>query len=345
MRTRLSIGSGRFIAVVSLATYARTHSLASTTNRGMPFLLDDSGALEASGDTVSVAQKATQSTKFNALWQQGDGISPTNPGPHYFEVKILEGEGTWAGFTDQAHFGSGWKCKSLSYGGNLSDGGGLKRGHFGPNLKPGSTLGMRAEYVAVGDGTHRLDVHLSVDGQGLGKAFEIQGDAPAEVGPLYPVISFSTGPARAAIATFQAPPAASLDVADQGPRTSVAGQWAVPSADLGVAAPPDLPQVIFSVDLERGALGAKVANMMSTGISQTPPHAATGGVRATMMMPPPAFQEMEKRVGDILGSVSGLELAEGGATLALKHAGGEVRLQAYQERHAPVMRGEIGWWK
>ncbi|KAJ1620754.1 hypothetical protein T492DRAFT_888134 [Pavlovales sp. CCMP2436] len=116
------------------------------------FMIDASGVLSAVGNEVRVAAQATrQSTKLNALWHDGRGLSSANPGMLAWDVHMTEGEG----------------CKSFSYGGNLSDGGALMRHAFGPCVLAGSVVSIRAELSKQADATYVLKISLALDGEGL----------------------------------------------------------------------------------------------------------------------------------------------------------------------------------
>lgn len=315
------------------------------------FRLDGSNTLAAAGNEVWVTEKASQSTRYNALWQDGPGLVPAADVSvaQCFRVEALEGENVWVGLTDEAHFGAGWKCKGLDYGGNLSDGGGLKRSRFGPGLDAGSSVDIRAELAPeAGGDTFTLNMHLAQDGKGLGQAFNVGGLKTAMLGAIFPLIAFSSGPAKARISRVEpCPPAEAFALPAAAPRTSMAGEWvAAPSAFVSDTPPADyISEVVFHVGDKPWSIGARVANSMSVQLSDAEPHAAEGGVRATMMMPPPEMQPLEKAVGEVLGSISGLKLKPDGGEgeLLVTHAHGTLALRPHSTVHKPVTREEVGW--
>jgi hypothetical protein len=342
------------------------------------FLLDSSGALSASGNEVSLTERATQSTKWNALWREGKGLSPSHREPLCFQVTVNAGDGIWVGLTDEAHFGPGWACKSLAYGGNLSDGAGLLRGQFGPRLVPGSVVAVRAELLEDttpgGGGGLTLSVSLAHGGRGLGQAFKIEKFDSTAVGPLFPLISFSDGPASASIEVHKpcCMPASAFEKVTPTQRDSIGGSWAAPasailvdsSATAAAAAATSPPargggggggggsggagtsgadEVIFTVDTKRWALTARVANTLSVQISASAPHASKGGVRATMMMPPPELQPLEHAVTNLLSSVTALGLESSGK-LAIRYGRKKaLSLAPHDTREEPVRLEEVRW--
>jgi hypothetical protein len=308
---------------------------------GSHFRLDGSASLACNANEVWVSEPARESTKFNALWKEGLGLSARCPAAQCVEAHVVEGGEVWFGLADERHFGKGWACHGFSYGGNLSDGGALLRSQFGPRLEAGSVVALRSE---VADGV--LHVHVRVNGVGLGKAFQVA--LPPDVGPLFHLVSFSTGPARVRVVRTSCPPIESFlrGGGASAARATPAGDWALATAALlppAAAAP--LSDVVFSVDARRWALSARVANTMSVQLGAAAPHAGTGQVATTKMMPPPELQQLESSVLTLLQHVQGISLADGGQALDLQCAAGTKRLRAVDKTFSPVLADEINWMR
>jgi hypothetical protein len=308
---------------------------------GSHFQLDGSPTLACRANEVWVSEPARESTKFNALWKEGPGLSARCPAAQCVEAHVLEGGDVWFGLADERRFGKGWACHGFSYGGNLSDGGALLRSQFGPRLEAGSVVALRSEVL---DGA--LHVHVRVNGEGLGKAFQVA--LPPDVGPLFPLVSFSTGPARVRLVRASCPPLESFlrGGGASAARASPGGDWALPAAALlppAAAAP--LRDVVFSVDARRWALSARVANTMSVQLGAAAPHAGSGQVLTTKMMPPPELQQLESSVLHLLQQVQGISLADGGHALELQSTAGTKRLRAVDKVFTPVSADEINWMR
>lgn len=308
------------------------------------FVLDSSGALVSSRPgEVRATQRATQSTKFNAIYKDGAGLSTTS-GPLCFDVKIVEGSEVWVGLTDAAHFGDGWKCKSFSYGGNLSDGGALLRQNFGPPLQAGDVLSVRAELLRQpSDGVYTLAIWFAHNGVGLGQAFKLEDLSDTVLGPLFPLISFSSGPATAVITRRWWAPRWRFEQPEASARESMEGDWeADASTVLGAAS--TLPPVIFTVDTRRWVLSGRAgANSFAVQLSASAPHAAQGGVRATMMMPPPELAALDRATGNVLGAVDGVALDGANALRLSLGAAGALRLRPHFAAKTAVNTNEVMW--
>src|SRR5688500_11703468 len=98
----------------------------------MAWISDGSSEIAASGNEVSCTSSSPTGNVFNALWEDGSGVID---GQHYWklDIKALETNASvFVGVTDKAKFKQGWAIKGLLYGGNLSNGGALLVGEFGP---------------------------------------------------------------------------------------------------------------------------------------------------------------------------------------------------------------------
>jgi len=307
------------------------------------------GAVSASGNEVSVTAGPKGDGKVNAMWKEGPGLSPATPAAQYFEIEVLQGEdpsgALWVGFTDEAHFGVNYASKGFMFGGNLSDGGRLLRQAFGPRLHTGDKVGLYGRLVPQPNKRHTLQIMFTVNGHGLGLGFSLIEFEVCGIGPLYPVVSFTSVPGKVRIARTSAPDASALEKSAGGARTSELGDWVANAKDIDPQCEA-LDQVRFSLRAERGTwrLGAKVANQISTELSPDVPHPvkAAGRPAMTMMMPPPSLQTLENNVKEIVGSVKSLALQEDG-TLKLDHGNGSLSLNAFDEVHKPVDGRELTW--
>eukprot|EP00516_Mucochytrium_quahogii_P012375 CAMPEP_0203803456 /NCGR_PEP_ID=MMETSP0100_2-20121128/12850_1 /ASSEMBLY_ACC=CAM_ASM_000210 /TAXON_ID=96639 /ORGANISM=" , Strain NY0313808BC1" /LENGTH=285 /DNA_ID=CAMNT_0050711187 /DNA_START=185 /DNA_END=1042 /DNA_ORIENTATION=- len=283
-----------------------------------------------------------QSSKVNAMWKEGCGLSLNNPGAQYFELKVDAGKGVWFGLADEDHFGEGWKSSGLMYGGNLSDGGGLKRSNFGGWPKAGDVIGMRAEIVQ--GSTLRVD--FSLNGEGLGTGFEITPLQSAHLLPLYPVVSFHDPPAEATICRKSAPAPESMERPGTVEATSIDGQWSIAAKSIDPTLERDVDDVVFAVEpsMQDITLSAQVANSMRVTLNRMSPHTVMGReCIMTMMMPPPFLQGLEEKVCEILKSTKDLKL--GTNELVLEYGDGTLRLEPHQKTFKPVQLDEVDWVK
>mmetsp|Transcript_18829 Transcript_18829/g.36935 ORF Transcript_18829/g.36935 Transcript_18829/m.36935 type:complete len:331 (+) Transcript_18829:141-1133(+) len=311
---------------------------------------EDTGLVKARDNQVWTEKKPTQSTRMNALWKEGRGLSPSLPDAQYFEITILEAPEGKAnpvsiGLTDEAHFASGWNFKGMSFAGNLSDGSGLLAQNFGPGVKQGDVVGLRMELVLRKNKRYDLEVYYSVNGEGLGKAFSIQEVDIVNIGALYPAVGFSTGPAKVVIERKSAPEAQTLERSGaEGTRESVQGGWSTSASSLVGEDSDELPPIIVKVNLEgdNATVQARVANSITTGVSAEKPHKSSGQAMSTKMMPPPKVMALEEAVTSMLTSIEDLELVDG--TLKISHSNGEsIQLQPYDDLHEPIVMEQIHW--
>lgn len=291
----------------------------------LPWLDDGSGRFEddGGGECHVGGEPQPGDNKFNALCEVGFDC-----GKDYFEVEVLEGEGAWVGVTTKAGFGPGYKLKALLYGGNLSDGGGLLRGHFGPDgVKTGDVVGVSLDLTdpAV------FGVTLWHNDKYLGEAFACPRPEPGTT--LYPVVS-----GRKAGDRFRISLRREVRQPVLGPPPHAAeGAWRLNQLFVG----PELGEVNLNEvmgGLGRGGmevtllvkkdpsdpmtfqLGMRVANQLNIRIKATPavegqaPHPFEAvdptPVMSTMMMAPPEIMELEATIAKNLEKV-GKWLARG----------------------------------
>lgn len=313
---------------------------------GSSWRVQDTGPVTASGNSFIAREKPAGSTKLNAIWLEGDGLqggaadaADAADAAQYFELTVDSGSGVWFGLGQEAHFGAGWKCKGFMFGGNLSDGGALMRQAFGPAPGAGDVVGMRCE---VAGSPPTLSVHYSVNGVGLGLAFEVELEGEAASRPLFPVASLSTGPAQVSLRRATVPPAGALERPVAGARTTLGGRWMAPAAEVLDGAAADLPAVGFSVDASIWHLGASVANSMGVQLAKAAPHKSAGPPSMTMMMPPPPLQALERAVQKLLTNVEDVQLVDG--NMLITHSGGDsLACAPLDPSQAPVTKSEINW--
>merc|ERR1719357_2119844 len=134
----------------------------------MVWTVDNSGHAVASEGEVRHGGAEGAEKKGNAIWiddSSGEGV-------RRWTFNILGGKNMWLGVATEEIFGPGYAMKGLLYGGpgNLSAGGGLVAGNWGPAFVAGDIVGMRLE--VSGDHT---TLAFSRNGAGLGVAYDIKG--------------------------------------------------------------------------------------------------------------------------------------------------------------------------
>ncbi|OXA61698.1 Heterogeneous nuclear ribonucleoprotein U [Folsomia candida] len=126
------------------------------------------------------------SNVYNALWKEGGAEDKgILQGKAYWKIALqdLKEGNLFAGVSDLAKFKKGWSCKGLLYGGNLSNGGCLLVGNFGPWLKNNDVLG-----VFVDADESKIRVYFDVNGTSMGLAFDVPRQT---LGNIYPMLHFS----------------------------------------------------------------------------------------------------------------------------------------------------------
>jgi len=278
---------------------------------------DDSGLIQAEGASVS----CSGAKKANAIFL-GEGAA----GVSCWEFNIQAGQGLWVGLATEDNFGSGYKLKGLLYGGpgNLSDGGALLKGKWGPKFGPGDKIKMRLDVAS-----DSASVAFAKNNEGLGTAFDIQGWTGGS--SLRPVVSFDASGQSVEISSVPAGGEDSFCASLTG-GSGIAGSW----CQEGEAC---------RLTVEEGGSGeyrvsAKVANTMSCQVRQEGGKMVAGPVMSTQMMPPPHLQEKEGQMNQLLGGLSAME-REGDC---LKVTSGD-RHELFQRAPAgePVVKENIKW--
>ena len=286
----------------------------------MPWQDDGAGLLTAAGAEVRFTGVAAGS-KGNALWHAG--------GNGLYEFTLAGPSGLWLGVSTPARFAAGWQLKGLFFGGpgNTSDGSALVAGGWGPAFSAGDVIGMRVERDAAG----RVTLAFSRNGAGLGTAFDVAGCGGE--GELRPCVSLDTEGQAVAIAERGAaalPPLAALARAPPA-GAGIEGEWRG-RYDLHVAG---AGAGAWSVSARIGnTLGCRVAAGADGALR------CAGGVRSTMMMPPPEVFALEQEAAAMLQALSGLR--RDGAGLVLEGAGKAERFERCPGP-APAQREQIHW--
>ena len=159
----------------------------------MAWRVDASGHAVASGGELKHGGAPGAEKMGNAMWMDdkvGDGV-------HCWSFDISGGNGMWIGVGTEDNFGPGYNLKGMLYGGpgNLSDGGALVAGSWGPKFGPGDKIGMRLEV----SGNHTT-LAFSKNGSGLGVAYDIRGWTG---GSLRPVVSLDSPDQSVQISSMQ----------------------------------------------------------------------------------------------------------------------------------------------
>lgn len=248
-------------------------------------MADDSGLVVVEEGQVRAAGGKGDS-KANAILT-GDDLKA---GITSWEFDIKEGQGMFVGLGTQENFGAGYKLKGLLYGGpgNLSDGGSLLKGGWGPKFGAGDKINMKIDI-----GPTSTKVAFSKNGEGLGVAFNLQGWEDGV--KLRPIISMGAKGECVAIKEVSAE-GTFESAGDAGP--GIEGDWCQPGGDCTLSVQQEGPGV--------WRVGAIVANSMSCLVKEEGGKMIAGEVMSTMMMPPPELQEKESAVGDLLRGITGM---------------------------------------
>jgi len=181
----------------------------------------------------------------------------------------------WLGVGTEDRFGPGYSLKGLMYGGpgNLSDGGSLVTGGWGPRIQQGDIVDMRLTMME-----DSIKLELAHNGSYLGTAFHIRGWSG---GHLRPVVSLSSSGDSVSIKTITdeefPKEMASKD------SESVEGNWTNSSDNYSLS----LSAVENSSTSFR--LAVSVGNTMSgpVEVQDDGSWKVSGPMMSTQMMPPP----------------------------------------------------------
>ena len=240
----------------------------------MSWTLDTSGHLVSDGGQVTFKGEVKGDTKGNAIWiDSGDEIKE---GSRSWRFTIGSGKGMWIGLGTEERFGPGYRLKGLLYGGpgNLSDGGSLVTGGWGPWFAEGDTVDMRMTLTAGG----RLSLEFGLNNSYLGTAFSIENWT---WGQARPVISLSSTGASVTITSLKD---------EQFPKTEspsssegVTGKWTCVTEDYSLSLSP------MEGSTSVLGLSVRVGNSMNCQIEakEDGSWVMAGPAMTTQMMPPP----------------------------------------------------------
>mmetsp|Transcript_3894 Transcript_3894/g.6855 ORF Transcript_3894/g.6855 Transcript_3894/m.6855 type:complete len:312 (+) Transcript_3894:229-1164(+) len=310
----------------------------------MAWKCEGSGKVSASGSNVSAHVSKRGSVRLNAMWTHKKGLSGKNPAPQYFEITVEEGKNVWVGWTTPRGFHDGWKCKSLSYGSNLSDGSGLKRQNYGPPIKAGDTVGLWAAFETAPKGSSSsLVVKFSHNGAGLGPAFVLANMKGKSSMEFFPMVAFS-GNGRATIQEPASVPSSTALDPNPNQRSSRLGAWKADTRDIleGENSNGNVPQeIVFQVAENR--IGATVGNQMGCGLSPEPPFSSMGHVMSTRMMPAPHLVPLEASISSLLGSITALDFSNGHLHISYGDPSKTILLKPFHVEVEPVPQSEVSW--
>jgi len=279
---------------------------------------DDSSNVSVDGAVVSFGGG---SGKANAIYAGGD-VS----GVACWEFEVKAGQGMWVGLGTEENFGSGYKLKELLYGGpgNLSDGGALLQGNWGPRFGEGDRIGMRLETSGVS-----TNLAFSRNGDGLGQAFDIQGWNGGS--NLRPIVSLDNKGQSVKIQEV-APGTMEAFTSSGAAATGLAGSWCQ-GEGCSLSISPEGPG--------KWRLAAKVANSISCSVSEgAGGSVSVGAIMSTEMMPPPHLQEKEESISQLLSGLTGMS-REGGC-LKLT-AGDRSEVFTVAPGPGPVSKDRVRW--
>jgi len=275
---------------------------------------DNSGRVAINGSEVRYVGTESGDNKGNAIWVDETG------GSGEWIWTVLEGASMWVGVAEEGNFGPGYAMKGLMYGGpgNLSDGGSLVTGHWGPKLCNGDQIGMKLEVSS-----DRVILSFSLNSKGLGPAFDIQG---WNGGVLRPVVSLDDpGQAISLAPSSGGNFNASTEV---GP--GIEGTWSADNLLVSIEADGE----------DTWKLAAKVGNSLMCKVTKSGDGFTSGPIASTRMMPPPHLQARENAVKQLLEGLT--DITREGEGLRLS-AGSVSELLGVSSRPGPATRDRINY--
>jgi len=286
----------------------------------MSWTVDDSGNAAADEKIIKYAGSGKSEQKGNAIWVDG---SSAGEGVKCWSFKINKGKGMWLGVATENNFGSGYKLKGLLYGGpgNLSDGGSLVTGHWGPKYCEGDTIAMRLE--VSGDHT---TLSFAKNGVNLGVAYDIHGWSGGE--QLRPVVSLESSEQEIEISELDQWDTAITPASQAG----IAGSWQHTSQECQL-------QVEKEAD-GKWIVGAKVANSFRCEVTENNGVFSPGPVASTRMMPPPELQAVENSFQQLLSGLT--NITRDGSNLVVT-AGERSESFIIAEAVTPATKDRIRW--
>ena len=313
----------------------------------MSWTLDTSGHLVSDEGQVTFKGEVKGDTKANAIWiESGEEMKE---GARSWRISIKSGKGMWIGLGTEERFGPGYRLKGLLYGGpgNLSDGGSLVTGGWGPRFSDGDTVDMRMT-LAGGN----LSLEFALNNSYLGTAFTIDS---WDWGQARPVVSLSSSGASVSIRQLEDSlfPVKTATSACEG----ITGKWTCVSENYSLS---------LSKLEESGSmygLSVKVGNSMNCKIEdrEGAGWVMAGPAMTTQMMPPPhvygkiadylnisnihssVISELEKKVFSLFSNITNISRDEEAEGLRVSFASGEIHSYQPQSRPGPAARDRINW--
>jgi len=269
--------------------------------------LDGSSGFSVEGNTVTHTDESGGGNIFNCLWEEGDGVTS---GSHYWKIYFdsLE-DGGGVGLTSKDLFKEGYACRSLTYSGNLSNGAALLVPNFGEALRAGDTVGIFASFV-----DDRLKVYIDINGTSLGLAFDVPSSTFTSV---FPIVSFNTSGSVNCHKEIDAP----VSIVRTGTTFSgIEGDWKlkelIQDNENPVAISADLQSTLTTKlrkDVENEYVWiTKVVNNIITRLWLEDGKWKTSHVQSTMMLGNPDDMEVERKLIDLIGALSSINVDDDG---------------------------------
>jgi len=292
--------------------------------------VDESGHAVANGGEVKHGGATGAEKKGNAMWFEdnahGDGVRCWN-------FDITGGKGMWIGVAVRENFGSGYGLKGLLYGGpgNLSEGGSLVAGNWGPKLEKGDKIGMRLE--VAGD---NYNLAFSKNGSGLGVAYDINGWSNPGT-PLRPVVSLDSPDQSIVISNAEPCGLEAMDPSS-GPPEGITGSWMLDGEECWLSIEAEGPSTWM--------VAASVGNTMScrvteeNGVFSAGPVMMTKKMMMTRMMPSPELQALENSINQLVSGIT--NITRDGDKLVVV-AGDRSEKFSVAPGSSPVTKDRIRW--
>lgn len=263
----------------------------------MAWITDGSGGFVVNGNVVTLRDNVKVDNVFNAMWQEGDGVSS---GEHYWKIHFtsLENDGAGVGLTSKNHFKKGYACNAIEYSGNLSNGCGRLVGSFGPAPKEGDVIGIFAVFES-----DRLKVYIDVNGASLGLAF----DVPASTfKSIYPIVSFK----KSGSATCTKQTVIPNIIRAPTTFTGIEGDWKLTQfTNNGIRLTPHPYKTKISKKAsEKYSWIVTVVNQMWTELSNVDGNWKTSGICSTLMDSDDESMQFENTVSSLMKQIKVIEV-------------------------------------
>jgi len=300
---------------------------------------DGSPELSFEGNLVKCQLESSTGNVYNALWKEGaEGVTT---GSHYWKLRfdnLGEYDGVFAGVTDLDRFKKGWATKGLMYGGNLSNGGALLVGEFGPRPKNGDVLGI---YVVLE--INSLKVYFDLNDSPLGLAFDVPKTVLTSV---FPVVHFSGRGSASIEKVTQVPQSL---VRPEPCHAGITGDWELVDGEFKIQSVVQALPTTVTMRLTKNEAGStesyavslEVINHMGFTLErkgQDKPWETPGGRMSTMMGGSPELMELESNVNKLTGDPNVVELE--GELLIVKNASAQMesKWKRYSTAKQPVTK-------